>query len=171
MRRAGRRQHGNLEPAGGERGGKTRRGPAIEQHATQRGKLPQQGLEVVCLGGPDIGVEAALPLAGGQYVPQADRVGQKPVEPARVRQVGQRFVQNRAENRPELVAWMSVVLTASQRCTARKAAQDQRLDPRIDHRREAGQQGERRQGGRDHRAVAVTRRAFRRGDRHPAASG
>src|SRR5690606_22458876 len=84
--------------------------------------------------------EAAFALAGGIDIPDAQATRPHDIEPLRIRQGHQVLLPEHAQDLPELVLRMAVVLLRTQRGHAREAAQHQQArGNRIENRRQSGQ--------------------------------
>src|SRR5262249_6955390 len=85
-------------------------------------------------------IEAAFAMACGEHVPDADAVRQHPFEPRVISELMQRRLpEHVAEQSPELIARMRVVLRGVQRRFTWKTAEDHRMGGRPDDRRKAPQ--------------------------------
>lgn len=136
MRGARRRQDGGLVARIRKDRGETTRSSTVKGDV---GQVRRKALEARESVHPRIGdgcVEAACPIAGREHVPQADSMGQQAREAPFVWLPVQRLAEQIAQQAPELIARVRVVLARRQRSLGRKAAENKARDPPVDDRRE-----------------------------------
>ena len=111
---------------------------ADERHC-RRGAAHARGLRGH--GVADRAVEAPLPAARDDRVPQRDAARPQRGETPRIGQRRERHAGDRREQRPEVIARMRVVLLGCERRGPRKAAEDQHARVAAKHRRQSDERG------------------------------
>ncbi|MNL47738.1 hypothetical protein D3C87_1705410 [compost metagenome] len=124
MRRAGGRQvdQGDplqIRPIGQNAPPQLRRQPAVEGHGAKVGQGDDQPAQVGGLRRAYGGVQTAGSLRRGDDVPQPDAMRPQAIQPLLIGQGGQTLAQQAADQGPEAVARMGVVLGRLQRGVAR----------------------------------------------------
>src|SRR5882757_5109018 len=137
MRRTGRRQYRARVAELGDLGPEPTRCLPVEGYRAQLRRQLRQPGQIVEMRGPDARIQTAGSLTGRVHVPDSHPAGQQPLQSIRIRKTDQGFFQNRAQDLPELIAWMTVVLPGRKRGRARKTAQHQDAHVGVDDRRES----------------------------------
>ena len=106
-----------------------------------RRQAGDQRAKVGGLGVADGLVQTAGPLGAGDDVPQADAGGLQGGEALGIGQGGEIAPHHPADQPPEQVSGVSVILLGSERGVAWQAAKDEDAGVRVDHRREGGLAG------------------------------
>src|SRR5690606_14330578 len=119
--------------------------PAVEDHPLDAWRQLAQPGEVVGLRVADRAVQAALAPAGRVHGPDRDAALAHELVAPLEGQLGERLAEQLAEDAPEQVARVRVVVAGRQRGLAGEAAEDQQPRPRARDRREADP-GRRRHG-------------------------
>ncbi len=88
----------------------------------------------------DIGIETAASAAGLQDIPQRVTVLTQCKQTRRIGHAGEINAQHPAHDRPELIAWMCVVLAGTQRGDTWHAAQNEAMRGRVFQRRKTVRQ-------------------------------
>lgn len=114
-----------------------RSGEAIEANPLKLRTSRCQPGKIVALLVADRRIEAARAPAAGNRIPQSNAVREQRRESIVIIERVQWFVENRAEQTPELILRVRVILRLAQRRLARETAKDQGDDAGIDDRREA----------------------------------
>ena len=123
------------------------RGLAVEADRAQPARDAAHAGDLAALGVANRAVEAA-PRSQATIVSQiADAARAHACEPLVVGKIGERLAEHRAEERPEVVARMRVVLPRGERRLARKTAEDQHARVAREHRRQAASRRLRRVAG------------------------
>ena len=115
--------------------------PAVVGDGLQCGAALAQAGEVVEFGGADGGVQTAFALASGVHVPDAQTVRQRRRDALGVACRHQVLRPQRAQDFPELVLRVAIVLLGAQRGDAGETAEHQHAGVRIEHRGQALQAG------------------------------
>ena len=137
MRGARRRQNRRYVTRMRKNGGESPRSSTVKPDVGQRRRQFLQAGERIGTRIGDRRIEAALTVAGVEHIPQSHAVREQPFESTLVRHAVQGLADQVANEAPELVARVRVVLARGKRCLRRKAAEDQAGDPAVDDRREA----------------------------------
>ena len=111
---------------------------AVEGDHAEVGQIGDQRREVVRLGFADLAVAAHVPFGAADHVPQPDLGLAQRGQPVGIGQVRERLANDRAEQAPELVRRMRIILLLGERADAGQAPENQQSRIGRDVRRKAG---------------------------------
>src|SRR5262249_53289962 len=129
MRGTRRGQHPRFVSAGSPHRLRLRGGLAVEADADKASRNAPYAVRLAATRIANRGIQASRADAGHDRIPDRHPMCAYPRKAIGIRQLGQRLVQDGAQDRPELIARMRVVLARREGRLARKASQDQ--NPRI----------------------------------------